>query len=332
MISRNIDIEKAAERISKNIISTELIESQQINEKFGIRVFVKPECKQKTGSFKYRGAYNFISKLYDKYNNKLNVVCFSSGNHGQAVAAVAKKFNIKATVIVPDTAPDYKILNIRKYDPAIIIHKGSRESMEKRAHDLAKSNGSILVKPFDNEEIIAGQGTIGAEICKDMEKKNLKPDAILVPCSGGGLAAGIALGVKKVYPNTIIHPVEPEYYDDTRKSLIKGKIISNSMKYHSICDALLVPKPGLITFEINKILLDQGFVVSDKEVIEAMKIGLNNFKLILEPGGAVGLAVLLKKQLNRFYKNIVIIASGGNISIENHQQLLKYRKESNKDE
>ncbi len=325
----NIDIQKAASRITKNIVSTKLIENQELNKKFGIRVFIKPECNQKTGSFKYRGAYNFISKLYNE-NNKSSVVCFSSGNHGQAVAAVAKKFKINATVIIPDTAPKYKIINIKKHNPTVIIHKGSRESMEKRAYNLAKNNDSILIKPFDHEEIIAGQGTIGKEICKDMYEKKINLDAILVPCSGGGLAAGIALGVKKNFPNTIIHPVEPEGYDDTRRSLIKGEITPNFKNSYSICDALLVPKPGKITFEINKRLLGRGFTVSDKEVIEAMKIGLNYFKLILEPGGAVGLAVLLKKQLNRTYKNIAIIASGGNISKEEHQKLIQHKKESNK--
>ncbi len=317
-----INLNEAFTRIEKKINKTKLLEVNEINDKFGIRIFVKPECNQKTGSFKYRGALNNISKLVSKKNIS-NLVCFSSGNHGKAVAAIANKFNLNSTIFMPDSAPKYKILNTRKYNGKVLLHKGTRSSMEKRAIDFAKNNNANLIKPFDDRDIIAGQGTIGIEICKEFIEKKLDLDAVLVPCSGGGLAAGIALAVKKSFPDAKIHPVEPMNFDDTTRSLLAGKILSNNkLIKQSICDALLVPKPGKITFSINKELLSYGITVSEDQVIKAMQIGYHYFNLILEPGGAVGLAVLLKKQFNNKYKNIVIIASGGNISKENHKSYM----------
>ena len=323
MNKKIIEIKEANDRIKKNIYKTKLLEKHEINHKFGMRVFIKPECNQKTGSFKYRGAYNFISKL--NAEKKINsVVCFSSGNHGKAVAAVAKNFNIKSTVFMPDTAPEFKVSSIKKYNAEVILHKGTRSSMEKRALNYAKKNNVTLIKPFDNKDIIAGQGTVGYEICEEFKEKNLKLDAVLVPCSGGGLVAGIALAVKEEFPMAKIHSVEPKDYDDTKKSLVEKKILSNKkLIKKSICDSLLVPKPGRITFNINKHLLSEGLTVSDNEVIKAMRIGFDSFNLVIEPGGAAGLAVLLKKQFNKNYNNIVIIASGGNISRENHKNYIE---------
>ncbi|PPR78626.1 MAG: L-threonine dehydratase catabolic TdcB [Alphaproteobacteria bacterium MarineAlpha2_Bin1] len=322
MVHEKIDIKDAFTRIEKEMYTTKLLETNEINQKFGIRIFVKPECKQRTGSFKYRGAYNYVSKLLHK-SKMPDLVCFSSGNHGKAVAAVARKFNLNSTIFMPETAPKYKILNTKKYNSNVILHSGTRASMEKRAIEYAKKNNSNLIRPFDDKDIIAGQGTIGIEICREFKEKKLNLDAVLIPCSGGGLAAGIALAVKEVFPMAKIHPVEPENYDDTTRSLQASKILSNkNLTKSSICDALLVPKPGNITFKINQKLLSNGITVSDDDVIQAMQIGYKYFNLILEPGGAVGLAVLLKKKFNEKYKNIVIIASGGNISKEIHNSYM----------
>ena len=275
-----VDIESARDRIKNTINKTELLENKEFNKKFGSRILIKPECNQKTGSFKFRGAYNFISKLHEEKNYS-NVICFSSGNHGQAVAAAAKSFNIKATVLMPSVAPKYKILKTKEHNARVILHSGSRASMERKAINLAEEKNLKLIKPFDDPDIIAGQGTIGTEIASELKEKNIDLNAILTPCSGGGLAAGIALGVMKTFPEANIHSVEPNHFDDTRRSLKEGIIKFNAAGNHSICDALLVPSPGKVTFAINKQLLSEGFAVSDKNVIDAMRIGLKYFCLNL---------------------------------------------------
>ncbi len=315
------DIKDAYNRIRNKVIYTPLLESNELNEKFNTRILIKAENLQKTGSFKYRGATNSITALCSTQKSK-GIICFSSGNHGQAIAYAAKTLNTNAIVVMPNTAPKIKIDKTKKYATEVILFEGTRENMEKFTLDLSKKTGRHLIRPFDDETIIAGQGTIGIEITKELKLKKIKTDAVLVPCSGGGLLAGTSIAIKN-YDNKIkMHPIEPEGFDDTARSLEKNKILINDNKSRSICDSLLVPKPGKLTFSINSKFSSKGFSVPDCAVYKAIKIAKKIFNLTLEPGGAIGLAAIINNQLPKNYKSVIVIASGGNIDPESFDKII----------
>ncbi|GAB4574732.1 MAG: threonine/serine dehydratase [Rhodothalassiaceae bacterium] len=309
------DILAASRRLRAVARHTPLIENDDLNAACGGRIFLKPECLQRTGSFKIRGAYNRLARIAPD-QRRFGVVAFSSGNHAQGVAAAARRLGIPALIVMPEDAPRIKRENTAALGAEIRLYDRFREDREAIAADIAAARGALLVPSYDDPDIIAGQGTVGLEIARDLKRRRILPDAVLVPVGGGGLIAGTATAMKQVFPSIAVHGVEPQGFDDTARSLRLGERVENSPKARSICDALLAPMPGGLTFAHNRRLLDPGLVVSDDEVRTAMRFAFERLKLVLEPGGAVALAALLAGRLPAAGRTIVLVLSGGNIDRE----------------
>lgn len=309
---RLADIEAAAGRLSSIAIHTPLVESATLSARLGGRVLVKAEGLQEVGSFKIRGAYNLISQLPDDARRR-GVVAFSSGNHAQAVAAVAARFGIPATIVMPQDAPAAKIDGTRARGATIVFYDRRRDDREAIGRRLSAESGATLVPPFDHPHIIAGQGTAGLEIVDDCRHLGVTPDTVLVPCSGGGLVAGIAITIKAHWPKTDVIACEPEHYDDTARSLVAGRRVANAPAPSSICDALLVNTPGAITFAINRVRLGGAVAVSDRWVLAAMKAAKTSLDLKAEPGGAIALAALLAGRIRLDGRTAVVVLSGANV-------------------
>ena len=306
------NIDKAYNRISSQVLLTPLITSEYINDLVNAKVYFKLENFQWTGSFKLRGAINKISQLNIDKKQK-GLVAYSSGNHAQAVAYASKLNGINAKIIMPENAPKIKIDNTRKYGAEVILYNNINENREEIGKKIAKDEDRTLIKPYDDFDIIAGQGTSGKEIADELTKLNIIPDIYLCCCGGGGLIAGTATYLKFRFPRIKCYSVEPDYFDDTKKSLEQDKIKKIEKKFTSICDALLATQPGDITFEINRRILEGGLSVSDEEVKNTIINLAENLKIIVEPGGAVAATALLKNKVETSDKIIVVMISGGNI-------------------
>jgi threonine dehydratase len=302
------DVEAAAERLRGLAVPTPLLESEALNERVGGRVLLKAECLQRTGSFKFRGAYNAISQI-----DADAVVAYSSGNHAQGVAAAAKLLGKAATIVMPADAPAIKIANTRAFGAEVRLYDRARESREAIGAEIAARSGAALIKPYDDPRIIAGQGTAGLEIAGQAEDRGAAPELALAPCGGGGLIAGCALALRAAFPGIAIYAVEPTGLDDTGRSLEAGKRVANAPGATSICDALLIPTPGELTFALNRRLLAGGLAVSDDEVRDAVAFAFSHLKLVLEPGGAVALAALLSGKLPLEHRTAAVMLSGGNV-------------------
>jgi threonine dehydratase len=309
------DIEQAAGRLSGVAVRTPLLSNRQLDAVAGGRVFVKPECLQVTGSFKIRGAYNFLSQLSPDEARR-GVVAFSSGNHAQGVAAAGAMLGVKTAIVMPEDAPRAKLENTRRLGGEVITYDRYTGDREVIARRIAAERGAVVVPSYDHEFIIAGQGTVGLEIAEQCDELGMKPDQVLVNCGGGGLIAGTATALKARYANVAVHPVEPEDFDDTARSLLSGKRESVDAAARSICDALQAHSPGKMTFAINRELLGKGLVVSDAEVRAAMRFAFANLKIVVEPGGAVSLAAVLSGRIGTQDKNTVVVISGGNVDGE----------------
>jgi threonine dehydratase len=315
------DIEIAAESLTGYAVKTPVLESDKVNALLNCRVLLKAENLQRTGSFKFRGAFNMISNLINLQKNK-GVVAFSSGNHAQGVAAASRILNIKSTIVMPTDAPQIKINNTRNDGANIVFYNRADANRVKIAEKIIKKTGATLVPPYDAPEIIAGQGTLGLEFIDQVKNRKTKLDYLLGPCSGGGLIAGNAIAFKERSPETLIYCVEPEGYDDTALSLKAGKRKSIKTNINSFCDALLVEIPGKLTFKTNKQLLAGGLVVSQRETANAIQVAFEEYKVVLEPGGAVALAAILSKKISLKGKVIGIICSGGNIDGSTFRDIL----------
>jgi len=309
------NIDQAYELINASIIKTPLVSNDYINQITGGNILFKLENLQITGSFKFRGASHKIAKLTDSIK-KNGLVAYSSGNHAQAVAYASQQNNISAKIVMPSTAPKIKINNTKKYGADIIFYDPYKEQRESIAEVLANKENRTIIQPYDDHDIIAGQGTAAKEIVSDLESFNIIPDLYLCCCGGGGLIAGTSTYLKYAFPNISSYSVEPEDFDDTKNSLEKGEIVSNSSSSRSICDALLAPQPGKLTFIINQSTLKGGLVVSDKEVKKTIVTLAENLKIITEPGGVAAAAAVLHKKINVQNKNVVVMISGGNIDSE----------------
>ena len=306
------DIEDAARALSGRHVVTPLLESPLLNDRLGGRLLVKAEPLQRTGSFKFRGAFNRIRKIAPDRRSS-GVVAYSSGNHAQGVAAAAHMLGLAATIVMPADAPAIKRRNTEAWGARVVPYDRHRENREAIAGELAAATGAALVKPYDDPDIIAGQGTIGLEIAARLDVLDIRPDAVLVPCGGGGLSAGIATALADRLPGIPVHPVEPAEFDDTGRSLAAGKRIANPEGRRSICDALLAPTPGALTFEVNRRLLSKGLTADDRQVRRAMAAAFETLKLVVEPGGAVALAAVLSGQIDVAGRTVVVVASGGNV-------------------
>lgn len=308
------DVVDAAARLKGIARRTPLLENPVLSEQLGFRLIVKPECLQRTGSFKFRGAYNKISRIPDDVRSK-GVVAFSSGNHAQGVAAASTMLGISSTIIMPSNAPKAKIENTKALGGDVILYDRDTESREEIGEKLQAERGATLVRPYDDPFVISGQGTVGLEIAEQSEELGVTPDVVMTPAGGGGLVSGTALGIKGTIACPV-YSVEPETFDDTKRSLESGERLSVPDGAKSICDALLSPMPGEITFPLNQQLLSGGLSVSDDEALDAMKVAMLSLKIVVEPGGAVALAAALTGKINLAGKTVVVVCSGGNVDPE----------------
>jgi threonine dehydratase len=315
------DIFAASETIKPFAVRTPLLSSPALDEATGARVFLKPELLQRTGSFKFRGAYNKVASIPPAARSG-GVVAFSSGNHAQGVAAAAQLFKIPATIVMPADSPKTKRERTKAFGAEVVLYDRDREDREAIARGLCEKNGATLVPPFDDPKIIAGQGTLGREIADDLAALGIVPDIVAGPASGGGLMAGVAVGIKTRFPDATIVIAEPEGFDDHARSLASGHRERHPASGRTICDALMSPIPGELTFSINQKLVSAGAVASDVQVGEAMKFAFREFKLVVEPGGAVALAALLNGKLNAKGKTVAIVLSGGNVDADLFAKLI----------
>jgi threonine dehydratase len=315
------DIDAAARVIAPFAIRTPLLSFPVLNERVGAKVFLKPEMLQRTGSFKFRGAFNKVSSIpQDKRSG--GVVAFSSGNHAQGVAAAAKILDMQATIVMPSDAPLSKRERTKSYGAEVVLYDRDRDDREAIARGIAEKRGATLVKPYDDPFVIAGQGTAGREIAEDMAALGMAPDIVVAPASGGGLIAGVATAVKARFPRAELIVAEPEAFDDHKRSLVAGHREPHAPAGRTICDALMALIPGEITFTINGKLLSRGVTASDAEVGAAVAFAYRELKLVVEPGGAVGLAALLAGRLDVAGKTIVIVLSGGNVDADLFAELV----------
>lgn len=315
------DIAEAARVLAPVAVRTPLISSPALDERMGTKVFLKPEMLQRTGSFKFRGAFNKLSSIPPGSRGG-GVVAFSSGNHAQGVAHAAQLLNMQATIVMPADAPLSKRERTKAYGAEVVLYDRDREDREAIARDIAGKRGATLVRPYDDPFVIAGQGTVGREIADDMAALGLTPDIVVAPASGGGLVAGVATAIKARYPQADVMSAEPEAFDDHARSLRAGKREAHRAEGRTICDALMASIPGEITFAINSRLLTQGITASDAEVGTAVGFAFRELKLVVEPGGAVGLAALLAGRIDVSGKNIVIVLSGGNVDADLFSRLI----------
>ncbi|HEV7637146.1 MAG TPA: threonine/serine dehydratase [Bradyrhizobium sp.] len=315
------DIDAAARVLAPFAVRTSLISSPALDERTGARVFLKPEMLQRTGSFKFRGAFNKLSSI-PQTARRGGVVAFSSGNHAQGVAAAARILNMQATIVMPADAPLSKRERTKGYGAEVVLYDRDREDREAIARAIAEKRGATLVRPYDDPFVIAGQGTVGREIAEDMAARGITPDIVVAPASGGGLVAGVATAIKARYPQAMLMSAEPDTFDDHARSLRAGKREPHGSKGRTICDALMAAIPGEITFAINSRLLAKGVTASDAEVGEAVGFAFRELKLAVEPGGAVGLAALLAGHIDARGKNVVIVLSGGNVDADMFARLI----------
>jgi len=306
------DVAAAETRIRPLARVTPLLRFEALDDAAGAEVWVKCETLQRTGSFKIRGATNRVAKL-DQAARGRGVVAFSSGNHAQGLAAAARHFGAPARIVMPVDSPAVKLDGVRRLGAEIVSYDRETESREEIAASLAEESGATLVPSFDDPDVIAGQGVAGLEIARQAEAAGAPLDALVICAGGGGLTAGIALAMERLSPQTRIYTAEPEGFDDHRRSFEAGRIVENERRGGSICDALLSPAPGEITFAVNRERVVGGFVVSDDEALDAMAFAFRWMKLVVEPGGAAALAALLARRPFDRGARIGVVLTGGNV-------------------
>ena len=316
-----VDIDKAYKRINDQVLRTPLVTSEYINNLLSAQVYFKLENLQWTGSFKLRGAMNKIMQI-NLDQRKKGVVAYSSGNHAQAVAYASHLNGISSIIIMPKNAPLIKINNTKKYGAKVILYDPLIENREEIANKISEDQGRTLIKPYEDLDIIAGQGTSGKEIAEEMIKLKLSPDLYLCCCGGGGLIAGTSTYLKYQFPDVDCYSVEPEEFNDTQISLERKKITPVIKGSQSICDALLAPQPGDLTFSINKQTLKGGLSISDNEVKNTIIQLAEILKIVVEPGGAVAASALLNNKLEIKNKTVIVMVSGGNIDNELFSQIV----------
>jgi threonine dehydratase len=305
-------IDAAAARLQGHARRTPLLSSPFLDEIAGRRVLVKAECLQHTGSFKFRGAWSAVSALSPAQRAK-GVIAVSSGNHAQGVALAARLHGIPAVIVMPRDAPRVKTLNTRALGAEVVLYDRATEDRDAIGFALAAERGLTLIRPFDEPLVIAGQGTAGLEIAQQAREEGIDRAEVLVCCGGGGLTAGIALAVAARAPGLRARPVEPAGFDDTARSLVAGRRLRNAAPTGSVCDAIITPEPGLITFPILQRLCGPGLVVTDDEALHAMVLAFSRLRIVLEPGGAVALAAALFRADALSGPAVIAVASGGNV-------------------
>ena len=306
-------INAAALRLAGHARLTPLLNAPLLDRIAGRRVFVKAECLQWTGSFKYRGGWSAVSALTAEQRAK-GVIAFSSGNHAQGVALAASQHGAPAVIIMPSDAPAVKIANTRAYGAEVVLYDRVTADRDALGAQIAGARGLTLIKPYDEPLVIAGQGTIGLEIADQAAKAGILDATVITCCGGGGMTSGIALALESRAPQFLVRPAEPAGFDDVARSLASGKIERNARLARSICDAIITPQPGDITFPILKRLCGPGLVVTDDQALQAMAVAFTHLRIVLEPGGAVALAAALF--CDDLPETVICTASGGNVDVD----------------
>ena len=305
-------IEAAAGRLEGHARRTPMLNSPFLDEIAGRRVLVKPECLQHTGSFKFRGGWSAVSALEPQVRAR-GVIAFSSGNHAQGVAMAARQHRIGAVIVMPSDAPATKIANTRALGADVVLYDRATQDRDAIGADLAGKRGLSLIRPFDEPQVIAGQGTVGLEIAQQAAAHGVSEADVLIPCGGGGLSSGIALALEGRAPGLRARTVEPAGFDDVARSLASGRIERNNRLSGSICDAIVTPEPGRITFPILQRLCGPGLAVSDDDALHAMALGFSRLRIVAEPGGAVALAAALLHGSELRGDAVIAVVSGGNV-------------------
>lgn len=306
------DIQAAAERLKGQAVRTPLIENAALNEKAGGRVLIKAECLQRTGSFKFRGAYNRISQLTPE-QRQAGVVAYSSGNHAQGAAAASKIIGCPAIILMPLDAPTTKVEGVKFWGGEVRQFDRATENREEIGARLAEERGAVLVPPYEHNDIIVGQGTAGLEAVEQMAEIGATPDLAICCAGGGGLIAGVGLAVKHHHPQAEIWAAEPEEFDDHRRSVASGRRERNDRLSGSICDAIITPTPGELTWALNSHQLSGGYAVSEDEVLDSMAFAFRHLKLVIEPGGAAALAAVTSGKAELDGRTVLVLATGGNV-------------------
>jgi len=315
-------INAAAQRLDGHARVTPLLSSPFLDDIAQCRILIKPECLQHTGSFKFRGAWSALSAL-DPSARAKGVIAYSSGNHAQGIAHAATLHGVPSVIVMPADAPQLKIENTRALGAEVILYDRANEDRDAIGQAIATERDLTLIKPFDEPQVIAGQGTVGLEIATQAADLGVTTGEVLVNCGGGGLTSGIALALEAQAPQMQVRPCEPKGFDDVTRSLISGQIERNDQTSGSICDAILTPSPGQITFPILKRLCGAGLVVSEDEALHAMALAFLRLKIVLEPGGAVSLAAALFHGNALTSEVAIVVATGGNVDPEIFQQALQ---------
>jgi threonine dehydratase len=306
------DVADAARTISGVAFRTPLLFSPELDAVTGARVFLKPEVLQRSGSFKFRGAYNRLSRIPED-RKAAGVVAMSSGNHALGVAMAASLLGIRAVNVMPKDSPATKRERAAALGAEIVLFDRDKDDRVALAQSIAEERGAILVPPYDDFFIMAGQGTVGREIVEDLTTQELVPDTVLIPCGGGGLLAGCSLAIHEKVPTARIYSVEPAGFDDHARSFVAGERLSNSKTSGSICDGIMAPAPGELTFPINRQHVAGGLVVSDEEVKQAVAFAFRELKLVVEPSSATALAALLHERIDVRGQTVVAVLTGGNV-------------------
>lgn len=314
-------VQAAADRLRGAVRRTPLLSSPFLDEIAGRRVLVKAECLQHTGSFKFRGAWSALSALPEDVRAQ-GVIAYSSGNHAQGVALAARRHGVAAVIVMPADAPRLKIDNTRALGAKVVLYDRGTENRDAIGQKIARDRGLTLIRPYDEPLVIAGQASVGLEIAEQAQALGIRTSDVLVCCGGGGLTSGVALALDGVAPGLRARPIEPEGFDDTARSLAAGRIERNTGPENGLCDAIVTPQPGAITFPIMARLCGPGIVVTDEEVFRAMKAAFTRLKIVIEPGGAVALAAALYHPGAVTGDAVIAVASGGNVDAEVFAQAL----------
>ncbi len=307
----NIDmIRAAATRLQGHARVTPLLTSPFLDQIAGRPVYVKAECLQHTGSFKFRGGWSAVSALTSEQRTK-GVIAFSSGNHAQGVAMAARAHDAPAVIVMPADAPAVKVANTRALGADVVLYDRETESREAIGEAIASERGLTLIRPYDEPQVIAGQGTCGLEVAAQAAAHGVTDAQVLVCCGGGGLTSGIALALAADAPDMTVHPCEPQGFDDVTRSLAAGAIQRNNQLSGSICDAIVTPQPGDLTFPIMQAHCGPGLVVSEDDCLRAMGLAFERLRIVVEPGGAAALAAALFHSDSD--RPVIAVTTGGNV-------------------
>lgn len=319
------DLLQASRRLHAVAVRTPLLESERLNRIAGRRILVKAECLQRGGSFKFRGAWNHIAAVHPTLDGR-PILAVSSGNHAQGVARAAAMMEVPATIVMPADAPAPKLHGTKSYGAEVVTYDRDSGPREEIAERERANRNAHMVPPYDDPLVIAGQGTVGLEITEQVHRLGIHAADVLIPCSGGGLAAGCALAFESESPGLRVRPVEPAGFDDWARSLAKGERDENAAPSGSLCDALLAETPGRITWAVGHHRFGPGLVVSDDEALRAVAAAWRYLRIVLEPSGATALAAALA--LPDGDKPAIVVASGGNVSVETFTQAVQSVDES----